>query len=580
MRFFLNLLLILLIAEISQAQLNPNAYWLRHSCGYTNGINLLGGNVWGESVCVDQMGNSYNSGSFSGYWFVMDTVIEMNENRFYINKYNSSGQRIWTAKAKGTTINSIMTSSRMKCDSLGNVYVCGTFGVDDSVYMAPNWYPIGSGYVAKYDSSGNNVWCKYIPRTGTTSITFNDMAIDNDHLYVCGIMGFGTQTFGSFTFNNTHSQNGIVAKLDLNGNILFARQIDNNSTNEIHGIEVSKTTDNIYIVGQHISSNLTVDGLSLNHTNNAQNSFIIKMNDSLTAVWAKKCDTYLHVNQVVGSSVSCLKRIEADRFDNIYVAANGNGDSTILGSLKFNHRIHPSIAYAQDIYLAKLNSQGQEIWLRNGGSDGMDEVTDMATDEWGNTVLSVYSSQQSLSGLIFGNDTIAQWHGGIVKYDPLGNLLYAQKLQEARSLRALAMGKDSLFYGTGSGFNPGLPYINLSITHCEDTINGYYNPPFKMVMVKFFDNTGIFNSTYSGQSNSNLISLYPNPAIEHIQVNIPESDLTDYVICDIFGHVLLNGNISKNTSIDVSTLRNGTYILKLYDSNRQSKGVAKFAKIE
>ncbi|MBK6642925.1 MAG: hypothetical protein IPG39_17705 [Bacteroidetes bacterium] len=44
------------------------------------------------------------------------------------------GVRVWTATARGTTINSIMSSSRMKCDSLGNVYVCGTFSVDDSVY--------------------------------------------------------------------------------------------------------------------------------------------------------------------------------------------------------------------------------------------------------------------------------------------------------------------------------------------------------------------------------------------------------------------------------------------------------------
>ncbi|MBK7963937.1 MAG: hypothetical protein IPK10_00530 [Bacteroidetes bacterium] len=143
------IVLSLLVTNVLQAQININALWLRHTCGYTNGINLLGGDVWGNAVCADTYGNSYNSGNFSGFWFAMDTVIDMGNNRFYINKYNNNGDRLWTAKAMGTTINSIMTSSRMKCDSLGNVYVCGTFSVDDSVYMAPNWYPVGSGYVAK-----------------------------------------------------------------------------------------------------------------------------------------------------------------------------------------------------------------------------------------------------------------------------------------------------------------------------------------------------------------------------------------------------------------------------------------------
>ncbi|MBK6642923.1 MAG: hypothetical protein IPG39_17695 [Bacteroidetes bacterium] len=132
--------------------------------------------------------------------------------------------------------------------------------------------------------------------------------------------------------------------------------------------------------------------------------------------------------------------------------------------------------------------------MRNGGSDGMDIATDLATDEWGNSIVSVYSSQQSLSGLIFGNDTMPQWHGGIVKFDPSGNLLYTQILQQARTLQALAMSIDSTFYGTGKALIREYLTLILSIPQCEDTINGYYNPPYKMVMVKFFDNYGNFTT--------------------------------------------------------------------------------------
>jgi hypothetical protein len=550
---------------LCQAQSNLNATWLRHTCGYTNGVNLLGGDVWGNAVCADNYGNSYNSGNFSGYWFTMDTVIEMETNRFYINKYNSNGNRLWTAKAKGTTINSIMTSSRMKCDSLGNIYVCGTFSVDDSVYLAPYWYPVGSGYVAKFDSTGNNVWCAYVPRTGTTAISFTDMTLVNGAIYVCGNMGFGTQSFGSFNFNSSQSQNGVIAKLDLNGNILHAEQLDVNSVNEIHGIEVSKNTNEIYLVGQHISSNLMVDGQSLNHTANAQNSFILKMSPTFTSMWLKKCVTHLHLNQVAGFSVTCLKRIEMDMWDNIYVSANGNGDSTILGSLSFNHRIHPTIDYAQDIYFAKLNSNGQEIWLRNGGSDGIDEVTDIATDKWGNTILSVYSSQQSLSGLIFENDTIPQWHGGLVKYDNFGNLLYSKKLQEARTLQALAMSEDSVFYGTGNGFNPGLPYLNLSITQCEDSVNGYYNPPYRMIMVKFYDESGNFTtSTIETEKNDGSTNVYPNPTNQFLNLHFKNNHNQKHLeVFDIAGIARLSQTTSNDLMLNIEFLPEGLYILRV-----------------
>lgn len=569
-----------LISGSLHAQNSISATWLRHTCGYTNGVNLLGGDVWGDAVCADKFGNSYNSGSAVGYWFTMDTVIDLNIGRFYINKYDASGLRMWTATARGTSINSIMSSTRMVCDSLGNVYVCGTFAVDDSVYMAPNWYPVGSGFVAKYDSNGNNLWCAYVPRTGSTYISFTDMALINGAIYVSGNMGFGTQSFGPFSFTSTHPQNGIIAKLDLSGNVLHAEQLDPNSVNEVHGIAVSGNTDEIYIVGQYISDPLTIDSQILTLTADAQNSFIVKYNSSFTALWAKKCITYLHINQVVGSSVSCLKRIEMDKLDNIYVSANGNGDSTNIGALSFTHRIHPTIEYAQDIYIAKLNSNGQEIWLRNGGSDAMDVITDLATDEWGNSILSVYSGQQSISGFIFGIDTMPQWHGGIVKYDPNGNLLYTQELQEARTLQALAMSKDSTFYGTGNGFNPGLPYINLSITQCEDTINGYYNPPYKMVMVKFFDNYGNFTTSDSELNLSeSIFNIYPNPASEFIQVDFEESDQSHgfIEIIDLQGKPVINEKIYGNAKIDVSKLSYGVYFLKLIKGNRVE--VAKFIKV-
>lgn len=562
-----------------QSQKKLNAEWLRHTCGYTNGVNLLGGDVWGEGVCADDFGNSYNSGSFLGNWFTMDTVIEMNSNRFYINKYNSDGKRIWTAKAKGTTLNSIMTSTKMQCDSMGNLYVCGIFSVDDSVFMSPNWYPIGSGYIAKYDSSGNNIWCRYIPRTGSTSVSFTDMVIVKNKLYVCGNMGYGTQSFGAFSFNSSKSQNGIIAKLDLNGNILVAKQIDTSSVNEVYGIEVSKKTGEVYIVGQHINKNLSIDNLILSHTDGATNSFIVKFDNSLKALWVKKCDTYLHFNQTMGSSVNCLRKIEIDKMDNIYVAANGNGDSTVLGSLKFNHRISPNGNYAQDIFIAKLDSKGNEVWLRNGGSDEMDYMNDLITDEWGNCVISVFSGFQSISGLIFGSDTIKQYHGGLVKFDRHGNRLYSMKLQEARSLKSLALGKDSIFYGTGIGFSPGKSYLNLNITECEDTVNGYHNPPYKMVMVKFFDNTGSFNTSLDNSLFTDFeFQVYPNPVLSFLNIDLrgQNIDFREIEIFDMTGKLLLNQKVYQTDGIDVRALPNGIYILKIIEKEKSK--VIRFVK--
>ena len=99
-----------------------------------------------------------------------------------------------------------------------------------------------------------------------------------------------------------------------------------------------------------------------------------------------------------------------------------------------------------------------------------------------------------------------------MKYDPNGNILYARKLQEARYLAALEMSEDSVFYGTGNGFTTGMHYLNLSITQCEDTVNGYYNPPYRMIMVKFFDNRSVITTGIVNYENDlRNLTVYPNP---------------------------------------------------------------------
>lgn len=557
-----------------------NATWLRHTCGYTNGTNLLGGDVWGDALCTDLFGNSYNSGSFAGYYFTMDTLIDMNTNRFYINKYDAAGNRIWTAKAKGTSINSIMTSSKMLCDSIGNVYICGTFSVEDSAYLAPYWYPIGGGYIAKYDSSGNNIWCKYISRKGTAGVSFNDMSLANGYIYACGIGNYGTIIFGTDTFITNYQQNGFVTKLDLNGNIIKSRLLDSNTVNELHGIVASKYSNHVYLVGEQLgqgATNINVDGHIVPLINNATNSILIKMNSNLVAQWAKGGQTYLNSTATWGSGTKSLSRVGIDKYDNIYAIANGNGDSTRFGTLGFNHVVNGG--YVQDVYTIKFDANGVEQWLRYGRSAENDVIRDIAVDEYGNSIVSVFSGFNATGGFVFGSDTLPRYYGGLVKYDPLGNILFIKSLQEARSLKALAYGIDSTFYGTGTGFNPGLPYLNLSITQCEDTINGYYNPPYKMIMVKFFDNSSIFpNSIKNITSTKNEVTLFPIPAHEFIYIEHHTHFTNNRIeIYNMSGQLIIKKEFNRSDKIAIETLSGGMYYYKVF-SNNNLNSMGKFIK--
>lgn len=565
-----------LIIHFAHAQDMPIATWLRHTCGYTDGVNLYGGDVWGDAVCADKFGNSYNAGYFMDYWFTMDEVIEMGSNRFYINKYDSLGNRIWTAKAMGTTINSIMTCTKMQCDDAGNIYLCGNFSVDDSVFMAPNWYPVGGGFIAKYDADGNNIWCKYVSRTSTAGITFTDLTIADNAIYACGIGNYGTIIFDGETLSTTKSQNGIIAKLNLDGDLLKLELLDGNSTNELYGISASAITGNVYMVGQHISgADLTVDGISHSLVPDATNSIIIKMNNELEAQWIEGGLTYLNPSATWGFGTKSLSRVGIDKFDNIYAIGNGNGDSTRYGSLGFEHIINGG--YMQDVYIVKYSTTGEAQWLRYGGSGENDLIRDIAVDANGNAVVSVFSGFNALGAFVFDSDSIQQYYGGLVKYDPDGNILYARALQEGRSLKALAMGIDSTYFGTGTDFSTGMPYLNLSIPECENTEYGYNNAPYKMIMVKFYDTTSIevIEEPTATIDIPVAYRLYPNPVANEIMIEPALMNFQTVSIYNVMGAKLISLNSTNLSTIDVSHLDPGVYVLTIHSKDTE-KNVLKF----
>jgi hypothetical protein len=74
------------------------------------------------------------------------------------------------------------------------------------------------------------------------------------------------------------------------------------------------------------------------------------------------------------------------------------------------------------------------------------------------------------------------------------------------------------------------------------------------------------NSTTTGQSSE--LSLYPNPATDHIYLDFGDIDYqiedSSITIYDVIGKVLLfKENIRPNSRINISSIPSGTYFYKL-----------------
>jgi hypothetical protein len=305
------------------------------------------------------------------------------------------------------------------------------------------------------------------------------------------------------------------------------------------------------------------DGQTLTYTDNGTNSFIIAMNQIFDVQWMRKGITYIGMNGGVwGSDIKCLRSIELDSLDNIYAIGNGNGDSTVFGSLRFSHFIPKQ--YAQDVYLVKYDKTGKEQWLKHGGSGENDNAWDIITDKAGNSIIAVMGGFNTLYNFVFDNDSIQRYHGGLVSYDANGQLRYVKKLQEARSLRRLTWGIGTTFYGTGTGVIYKMPYDTLEIAQCEDTIHASL-ANYKLVMVQFNDERSTILGLHETDQSSGIVSNQDG-TIFIPSVQIPQLD--SITLTDITGKQisLLQSDIYQTQNgffLNTNSLHSGVYFLKV-----------------
>ncbi len=150
----------------------------------------------------------------------------------------------WAVKAGGSGQDS---SQGIAIDSLGNQYVTGTF--EGSIAFG-SYTLTSSGYydifAAKLDPNGNFLWAV---RAGGTSNDFGyGIAVDGSGSVLLTGSFLDTATFGSYTLISDGNRDIFTAKLDINGNFLWAVRAGGTSYDYCSGIAVD-VVGNAYLTG-------------------------------------------------------------------------------------------------------------------------------------------------------------------------------------------------------------------------------------------------------------------------------------------------------------------------------------------
>ncbi|MBK7636413.1 MAG: T9SS type A sorting domain-containing protein [Saprospiraceae bacterium] len=180
-------------------------------------------------------------------------MTAVGDNDGFVLKLNTSGNFMWAKQFGGT---GLVFSKDLAIDDDNNIYSIGSFtGTADfnpSLLGVHNITSAGNTdvYISKLNSSGNFVWAKAI--SGVDIQTGESIEVDALNNVI---------TIGQFrevtdfdpnpasTFNLTATSDIFISKLDVNGNFVWAKQLDNTTNNfTIDGL------NHIYITGHFVGS--------------------------------------------------------------------------------------------------------------------------------------------------------------------------------------------------------------------------------------------------------------------------------------------------------------------------------------
>ncbi len=205
----------------------------------------------GKSIKIDNLGDIYVTGYFTGTcnFDNSDSIINLSSEAYiFIAKFDQSGNYLWAKGIGSGSANSIAV------DNSGNTYITGSFSGELDFDPSTNTAILTSNYwgvdifMAKYDADGNYIWAKNIG--DTSGDEGYGIAIDNsDNIYITGFFKGIADFDPSAGVANLMSDIGsdvFIAKYNTDGNYIWAYNIGGNDYDAGKSLDIDNH-GNIYI---------------------------------------------------------------------------------------------------------------------------------------------------------------------------------------------------------------------------------------------------------------------------------------------------------------------------------------------
>jgi len=357
---------------------------------------------YGQDIMIDDAGSVFVTGRFQGTTiFGSTSLTSSGYDDAFIAKLDGQGNYIWVKKAGGTSYD---IGYSISTDNVGNCYVAGYFQGTSTFGSINLSAGAGDIFVTKLNAEGDFLWAKKAG-WGSSNDRGYGIAVDSaGNSYVTGYFT-GTATFGSFSLISNGGNDVFVAKLDTNGNWLWATKAGGTTHDYGYSVDID-SSGSIYVTGCILS---TASFGDITLTSSSMDIFVGKLDSSGNWLWAKR---------VGGSQTGdCGYGLTTDINGNSYITGS------FLGSATFD-TITLSSSGNYDVFVAKIDTNGSWQWAKKIGGTGSDIGLAIGLDIDGNS----YVTGSFSGSVLFGTTNLTSIGGKdlfCAKFDNSGNTIRA-----------------------------------------------------------------------------------------------------------------------------------------------------------
>ncbi|MFN5735666.1 MAG: hypothetical protein ACK444_06435, partial [Flavobacteriales bacterium] len=277
----------------------------------------------------------------------------------FIVKLDTTGNFMWAKSF--SNVNSKVFD--VKVDINENVYITGSFNTN-FIFNGINQVSNGNDdiFLLKFNSLGQEQWCKSFGSNSVNSERGNSIAIDqNNNINVCGYFSGtvdfdpGPSTFSLIGNNLPGTYDGFIARYDLNGNFITAINIGGSGGNDavwFNSIEVQNNS--VYVVGR-VNGTVDLDPGALTNNIMVQGSqgILMKFDYQLNPNW------YKLISSISASEIQHI-RIKSNQ---LYISGIMVGTTDLDPHPTNSFTYSPAATYNNgNTYIVKMDLNGNFVW--------------------------------------------------------------------------------------------------------------------------------------------------------------------------------------------------------------------------